>query len=318
VDRFLSHFFFQGRFLTTNYRWLNKFIIRGLQIIKHLPQAKPVEKPIYIVGTGRSGSTILGKVLSMHKDIGFLNEPKAMWYCIDPHDDVNGHFQLGSAKYTFSEQDVTDEKREAAERLFAFYLEIVRSNRILDKNPEIVYRLPYVKKIFPDAKFIFLVRNGWDTVHSISTWSRQARRINSGHIEDWWGLDRRKWKLMVKQLLPEEPLLVDRSTEISAFDSQEDMAAVEWIIAMQRGLREVKNYSDSIIITHYERLIQNPIYEVKRLTNFCELGDDRVLFSYAEEVFSANEPKSRLEISPVVQSAFQSTMKSLNYPSNSR
>ncbi len=64
-----------------------------------------VEKPIFIIGIGRSGSTILGTVLSMHREIGFLDEPKAIWYSIDPKDDVIGHFSNEPAQYQFTADD---------------------------------------------------------------------------------------------------------------------------------------------------------------------------------------------------------------------
>lgn len=313
LDRLLSHYLFQGRFLTTKYRWLNIFILNGLQLIKRFPQIHPVEKPIFIIGTGRSGSTILGKVLSMHKEIGFLNEPKAIWYCVDPHDDINGHFHLGSARYTFTAEDATPPKCQAAKRLFAFYLEVVNSKRVVDKNPEIVYRIPYVQAIFPDAKFIFLVRNGWDTISSIAAWSRREGKINNGHTEDWWGLDRRKWQLMVDQLVPKEPLLAEHFAEVNAFTRQEDMAAVEWIIAMQQGLRDMDDSPNSIFTLHYENLIGNPKSELIKLAEFCELNYDSVFFSYSEKVLSPNQSKPQVEISPIIMNAFMATMEALNY-----
>lgn len=289
------------------------FILNGLQLVKRLPQIQTVEKPIFIIGTGRSGSTILGKILSMHREIGFLNEPKAIWYCVDPRDDINGHFQLGMAKYHFSAQDVTPMKRKAAKRLFAFYLDVVNSKRIVDKNPEIIFRIPYIKTIFPDAKFIFLVRNGLDTIFSIADWSRRECKIKNGRTEDWWGLDRRKWGFIVDQLVPEEPLLTEYSAEINNFTRQEDMAAVEWIIAMQQGLRNIDVSSNSIFTLHYENLTQKPKSEIIELLDFCELCDDKVFFSYSEKVLSPNISKPAVEISPVIRNAFMSTMEALNY-----
>lgn len=311
--RLVSHLFFQGRYVTTKYRWLNHFILTELEILKRLPRIKDVEKPIFIIGIGRSGSTILGKVLSMHKMIGFLNEPKAIWFVIDRRDDINGHFQLGDACYRFSEDDATPQKKEYANRIFGFYSAITGSKRILDKNPEILFRIPYVKELFPDARFLLLIRDGWDTVNSIVNWSRRERVNRNGYLADWWGLNRRKWKLMIEQLVPEEPLFNYCKDEIRLFTREEDMAAVEWIISMQEGLRCIERWPDSVLAIYYEDLIQSPIRELNKVIAFCELDPDDVFVSYAKETLILNKRYSILPISPSIQNAFEVTMHALNY-----
>lgn len=313
VIRLISHLFFQGRFLTTKYRWLNRPILISLELIKKLPEFTRVVKPIFIIGIGRSGSTILGKVLSMHNQIGFLNESKATWYVIDPRDDINGHFHLGEAKYRFYDVDATPQKINYARRIFGYYSFLTGSERVLDKNPECLFRIPYIKQLFPDALFIFLVRNGWDTIHSITSWSKINQKVSNGHLEDWWGFNRRKWKLMIKQLAPEEPLLVNCLDEIKIFTREEDMAAVEWIISMQEGLRCLERWPDSILAVYYEDLVQDPVTELNRIISFCKLNSDDICLKYAKKTLISNKHKPKLHISPKILNAFESTMNALNY-----
>jgi hypothetical protein len=312
--RVQSHLLFQGRFVTTKHRWLNRFLLAELACLKRFPQLKSVEKPIFIVGTGRSGSTILGKVLSMHRDLGFLDEPKVMWYTIDPREDVNGHFNRGPALYRFNSQDVTPELCEAAHRLFGAYLTVTRSKRVLDKNPEIVYRIPFVRTIFSDAKFIFLVRNGWDTISSITMWSKLFGRQVKGEIEDWWGVNQRKWRFMVAQLVPTEPLLTQVCEEIKLFTRHEDMAAVEWIVTMQEGLRFMQSLSTCIYLLRYEDLTQHPQDTLEKLLAFCELSEDAVFLSYAQQVLEPVPHKRPPNLSSIVHAPFLKTMRALNYP----
>jgi hypothetical protein len=313
IVRVLSHFLFQGRFVTTRHRWLNKFLLTELRGMKRLPQLRSVEKPIFIIGTGRSGTTILGKVLSMHRDIGFLNEPKAMWYTVCPEEDVNGHFNRGPALYRLAAQDVTPQIRQATHRLFGVYLAITRSKRVLDKNPEVVFRIPFTKAIFPDAKFIFLVRNGWDTIFSIAEWSKRNCKHVRGETEDWWGVNRRKWQLMVEQLVPTEPLLSQAYKEIKAFTQQEDMAAVEWIVTMREGLRLMESVPNCMHLVPFEDLTRQPERTLGALLEFCELPDDRVFFSYARKVLKPVPYRQPLDLSLSIQAPFLETMKALNY-----
>ena len=304
----------QGRFLTTGYRWLNPFILTQLRLSQRLPQLKSVVKPIFVIGTGRSGSTILGKVLSMHRDIGFLNEPKAMWYTLDAREDVNGHFQRGVGQYRFDTAVATAKTRQAAHRLFGFYLTLTGSKRVLDKNPEIVFRLPFVRTIFPDAKFIFLVRNGWDTIHSITTWSKTNGRQVDDERQDWWGVEQRKWHLMVEQLVSTEPLLSQMQTEVGALSREEAMAAVEWIVTMQEGIRALQTMPEHIYCLHYEALTQEPRSTALALQTFCELPHDEIFLKYAVQALTPNIPKEPITLAPILQKAFVETMVKLNYP----
>ena len=313
-SRIISHLLFQGRYVTTGHRWLNNFILAELKLLSHLPQMKAVEKPIFIIGTGRSGSTILGKVLSMHKDIGFLNEPKALWYIVDPKDDVNGHFGKGEAKYRFDQNDVSDRSLEAAHHLFGNYLTLTCSKRVLDKNPEIIFRIHYIKALFPDAKFIFLVRNGWDTIHSIVRWSQENMQFISNEQQDWWGVDRRKWDFMVEQLVSSEPLFANSYTEICKLDRQDDMAAVEWVITMQEGLKYLSGYEDSVYLLRYEMLTSSPVKALQDLCEFCELPEDKTFLNYSKSILTPNLSKSSISLHPAVKNAFIETMLQLGYP----
>lgn len=314
VSRVLSHLFFQGRFLTTRYRGLNRFILTGLAGLKRLPALRWVEKPIFIVGIGRSGTTVLGKVLSMHRDIGFLNEPKAIWYTIHSKDDVNGHFSSGPALYRLQAEDVTPSVYRTAHRIFGAYLAITRSKRVLDKNPEIIFRIPYVQAFFPDAKFVLLVRNGWDTISSIATWSRRYRKKVGGNIEDWWGFNRRKWRFMLEELVAAEPLLTSGYEEIESFTRQEDMAAVEWVVTMQEGLRWLRLLPGCMHLIRYEELTTRPEDTLTELSSFCELEQDAVFLAYARQVLKPVPHKQSQALSPAVQGAFLETMAALNYP----
>jgi hypothetical protein len=50
------------------------------------PQQLPL--PVFIIGCGRSGTTILGQVLSAHPEVYYLFEPYHLWAAIDPMTDV--------------------------------------------------------------------------------------------------------------------------------------------------------------------------------------------------------------------------------------
>jgi predicted ATPase len=210
VPRLISYALFEGRPPATRGKWINPLVFANFALDMRLPQLRKVEKPIFIIGMGRSGSTILGMLMSMHRDVGYLNEPKALWHAVYPHEDIHANYSKGPARYSLDESAATEEVRRRAHRLLGAYLWAVASSRVVDKYPELVFRVPFVRAIFPDARFIFLVRNGRDTCRSINQYVEQKGiQKPDGGTQNWWGANTRKWELMLKQLVPKEEALAD-------------------------------------------------------------------------------------------------------------
>lgn len=313
-SRLLSYGLFEGRPLTTRGRWINPLVFAHFAIEKHLPQFRRVEKPVFILGTGRSGTTILGIALSMHRQVGFLNEPKALWHAIHPDEDLIGSYSRGNANYRLNEREANDDMRRVAHRLFGAYLAATFSSRVVDKYPELIFRVPFVKALFPDAKFLFLVRNGWDTCHSIEGWSARLGEQVGGESHDWWGVNRRKWNLLVEQIVPEHPDLADHAGAMWNWTRQTDMAAVEWIVTMREGLRLMQEYPAEVMRVDYEMLCRNPRQMMQEITAFLELApDDEAFLNYASQTLTPIPDKQPFELSPLIADAFAETMNRLGY-----
>ncbi len=313
VRRLVSYALFEGRPIATRGRWINPIVFAHFSLEKRLPQLKRVVKPIFIIGTGRSGSTILGVVLSIHRDIGFLNEPKALWHTIYPEEDVTGSYSRDHAKYRLDERDVSEEVKITAKRLFGAYMTFTLSKRVVDKNPELIFRVPFVREIFPDAKFVFLVRNGWDTCHSIKIWSKRNGIRFNGEVYDWWGVNNRKWKLMLGQLLNSDPAFSGIVDVVSAFSVHTDMAAVEWVVTMREGLKQMEKNPDCIYMVRYEDLTRNPRDVLSKLLAFCDLKYDERLFGYAEQILTPARSHPNSEVNSAIRPLFDETLRSLGY-----
>jgi len=313
-SRLISYALFEGRPLTTRGQWINSFVFAHFAIEKRLPQMRCVEKPAFILGTGRSGTTILGIVLSMHRDVGFLNEPKAMWHSIYPEEDLIGSYSRGPAKYRLGAADVCPAERRNAHRLFGAYLASIFSSRLVDKYPELIFRVPFVKEIFPDAKFIFLVRNGWDTCSSIEGWSNRLGQQVNGETHDWWGVNRRKWYLLVEQIVSEHEDLAHFSTDMLSWTNHTDMAAVEWIVTMREGMRLIEVYSEEVLRVDYESLCANSEHEIKRIAKFLGFQrEDNKFIKYAKQTLKSVTPAPSFELHQSIKKPFMETMEKLGY-----
>ena len=313
LRRIATRAFFEGRPLTTKARWINSLYFFQFSLGKKLPSLKPVVKPVFIIGAGRSGTTILGTLLSIHPHVGFLNEPKAIWHAIYSKEDVIGHYDLGPAQYRLGKEDASDLVKQNAKRLFGSYLALTLSDRLVDKNPELTFRVPFVKTIFPDAKFVFLVRNGWNTCNSIHKWS-EANAIQIGNEKhDWWGVNDRKWHFLVDQIIKSDPQFSDLIPIIATLKNHTDRAVVEWIVTMQEGLSQLRNYPDSVHLLHYEQLLVKPRASLKVLLDFCELPPDEKVSSYAEETLRPSTSHTQFPIHSALSAQFETTMAELGY-----
>ncbi len=71
--RIASYVLYEGRPLTAKGRFINPFVFAWLRMLATLPGTSKVYRPIFITGLGRSGTTILGILLSLHRDVGYVN-----------------------------------------------------------------------------------------------------------------------------------------------------------------------------------------------------------------------------------------------------
>ena len=313
ASRLLSYALFEGRPVTTRWQWINPLLFAHFALEKQLPQLKRVEKPLFILGTGRSGTTILGIVLSMHRDVGFLNEPKAMWHAIYPDEDVIGSYSRGIAHYRLDASVANEGIKRNAHKLFGAYLASVFSKRLADKYPELIFRVPFVREIFPDAQFIFLVRNGWDTCASIEKWSNRCGEQKNGEVHDWWGVNQRKWKLMLKELIEPDPYFQSVKQAALDFERHTDMAALEWVVTMREGMHRMEQNGDCIRMVRYEDLVESPRQTLAEIAEFAGLSEDDTYLRYGESVLKPTPRHGEFDMHSALRPLFDETMQVLDY-----
>ena len=313
-SRLIAYFFFEGRPYTTRGQWINPLVFWLLNRIKRLPKLKHVKSPIYIIGVGRSGTTILGKVLSMHQQIGYLNEPKALWASSIPNEDLIGSYQPNTMpKYYLNEQDITDNQAKELHKLYGAYQFITQSERILDKYPELIFRIPAVIKIFPDAKFLFLLRNGKDTCLSIDKWSEKLGKIEADFTDDWWGRNDRKWEILKSEILAQDPYFKPIQEYLNTQVTHSNKAALEWIATMRMGIKMKKQFPEHVIEIKYEDLTENVEKSLLNILSFCKLDNDKKMLIYGKNTLKLKKSNSEIDLYPAVQKLFDETMSMLNY-----
>jgi tetratricopeptide (TPR) repeat protein len=119
--------------------------------------------PIFIVGFPRSGTTLLEQVLDAHPQLQSMDEQPFLWRAVARVTGQGIAYPAELGKLSGSELD----------DIRAEYWDGVRSRvpraaerRLVDKNPMNLVLLPVIRRLFPAAAFILVIRHPCDTVLS--------------------------------------------------------------------------------------------------------------------------------------------------------
>ena len=125
---------------------------------------------IFVISLPRSGSTLLQHILARHPDIGATAEPwimfpsalalrkDAIWSDYNPHVGRLGLTEFLSQLHQ-GEQEYYRAIARMAYHLYEKYLTEHNKTRFVDKTSRYYLILPELFQIFPEANYVFLVRN---------------------------------------------------------------------------------------------------------------------------------------------------------------
>ena len=239
-----------------------------------------VERPIFIVGTGRCGSTIFHQVFSYHAQVAWLSrvcdtkphKPQANRRAMRALDLPFPSRYLRKLIYPveayrfwdyycsgFSEpcrdllkQDVTPRIKRTVRSVMAQMFTHKRQ-RLLIKITGWP-RIGFLQEIFPDARFIHVYRDGRAVVNSL---------LNIYFWSGWRGPANWRWGELTRAQR-EKWEKYDRSFVA--------LAAIEWEILMSaQETAKQKISSNSLLEIRYEDLCQEPVRLFRMATEFCDL-----------------------------------------------
>ena len=113
---------------------------------------------VFIVGSPRSGTTLLGNILHAHPSI-------CRWY--EPHFVINRHFR-NSCDDLRNSSDATPEISRYIQKEFDKYERRMNCSVIIDKSPMNSLKIPFLRSIFPYGRFVHIIRDGRDATLSIN------------------------------------------------------------------------------------------------------------------------------------------------------
>jgi len=311
--RLMAYIFIEGRALTTKGQWINPVVFAGYKLAQMIKPPVKSKAPIFIIGTGRSGTTVLGKLFAMHSETVFLNEPKAIWHYAHGAEDIIGSYTTGPSTIRLEKAKDPQKLANKISNIYGWSLFWGGARRIVDKYPELVFRTDFVNDVFPDAKFIAILRDGVDTCSSVTNWSKRKGVVESGETHDWWGREDRKWNMIVDQIVPEHDDLAPLADQLRQTKDHRDRAAVEWIVSMREAQAAQTQQPDSVLCITYEDLCARPAEVLLEMTDSCDLAKDPVFEEYALSILSVADTYGSLELMEALVEPFKKTLADTGY-----
>ncbi|NND00769.1 MAG: hypothetical protein HKN85_11365 [Gammaproteobacteria bacterium] len=243
---------------------------KGKNIAANTGNIRPqFDRPVFIVAAPRSGSTLLFESLAVNRAFWSLGD--------ESHRQFEGIVALrpsgANPSNRLTAEMATEEVRKALISSLASDLVDAagkpfmatdvsarpRAIRFLEKTPKNALRIPFILKVFPDARFIFLYRD--------------ARQNLSSLLETWRS---RKWVTYPK--LPDWPTdkpwshLLIPGWQALRHSSLAEIVARQWLVTNQTILDDLQQLPAARWCTiDYDSLLADTDQELRRLCHFSEV-----------------------------------------------
>lgn len=215
------------------------------------PSCKGGVSPIFVIGCGRSGTTLLGRLLGMHPQIKYLNEPYDLWAAIESATDFLQLYSRGEHYCLLDGSFVTPSARQRFGRLMSS-----PTGRILvEKSPINTLRIGYLDALAPDARYAYIVRDGVEVVQSIVKLAGVTNAMAFRKpLNDWWGVGGAKWVALAKDgraagYYPDELHLLSSDAQRGAY---------EWLVSMHQAEIWRARLGVNLTALSYHDLIDDP------------------------------------------------------------
>ncbi len=181
------------------------------------------QDPVFILSAPRSGSTLLFEQLIKQHDIWSIGNESHVIFSQFPHLRFENP-ELDSGSLNENHADTRTARLIKAAFLFLLqnnqqqrYIDPAASSKpqvpiFLEKTPRNALNIPFILKLFPKARFIYLYRDPRQTIASIiEAWQHGLQtgrfatypRLPGWHLPAWCFLLPQGWQTMIGKTLPE-------------------------------------------------------------------------------------------------------------------
>ncbi|MEJ2455332.1 MAG: sulfotransferase [Candidatus Thiodiazotropha sp.] len=233
---------------------------------------------IIIIGAPRSGTNMLRDVLCRLDNV-------ATWPC----DEINYIWRHGNIRYPsdeFSLEMATPEIASFIRKQFDWVAQQYHANTVIEKTCANSLRVPFVNSVVPDAKYIFIHRDGLDVVGSaLKRWKapldmpyliKKARFVPLSDLPYYASkyLFNRIYRLISKEnrLAFWGPRLSNMD-ELLINHNLEEICALQWQACVEKSIDALEQLpSEQWIKVGYEDLVTQPESVFSRIADFLQLS----------------------------------------------
>ncbi len=247
------------------------------------PPNRKVVKPIILIGSGRSGTTMLGSIFSHHPDVAYWVEPRPIWMYRHAY---RSHHELSAA-------DLTAAVARYIDRSVARFMARAGCSRFAEKTPSNCLRIPFIHALYPDCRIINIIRDGREVVAStmrMQAGPPQARRLVARVVETpLW-----EWPAYIPlffQTAWRTVLLRQRATFWGVRPAgwqawvglpPHILAAKQWKRVVGISIRDGRALPpENYLELHFEQLVRQPTQVLGELMTFTELSPSTHMIDYA-------------------------------------
>jgi hypothetical protein len=192
-----------------------------------------MQKPIFIVGCSRAGTTVVYKTFSESREIGSLQrETHDFW--MDLHPLSEKHWDT----HALDVAQASDHDRDCVSRYFYAW---TGKRRFVDKNNQNGLCVPYLHALFPDAHFVFVKRSpgdnlnslieGWGKPDEFATWSGplpEKIAVENGRYTQWCFFLAEGWRDYVNAPVEEVCAFQYNVINQAILDAKRTVPAAQW------------------------------------------------------------------------------------------
>lgn len=134
-----------------------------LALVGLLPHGR-VDRPIFILGSPRSGTSVFSRLFGAHRELANWSEGH---FLFDPH------YRRQTNEHRWTEADATPFGSRRVRSNVYWYTRYIAlrqrlpAHRFTNKLPRNTLRVPWLLSIFPDALFVHIIRDGRAVVRSM-------------------------------------------------------------------------------------------------------------------------------------------------------
>lgn len=238
---------------------------------KAAPVSRQLKPPILLIGNVRSGTSMLYRFFDRHPQVKAWYEPRTVWTYAAP----------GRKHDRFSEEDATDRVSHYIRKRFCQFQRAHGNLRVMEKTPSNVMRIPYVHKIFPESKLLYIVREPLANLSSSELrWTRPIDMNNTikrlretPKMQLGYYLWRYAYDLFTVKVLKRKYVSVWGVRYPGIYNdlrrlTVEQVIANQWVACSQRADADLAAINPELVMRiRYEDFVADPVLQFERI---CE------------------------------------------------